>query len=428
MTAIRLLVSMVSLVGIGFISPVASLSQGVDDYEIRVNGQFLEYHNLHDEEHSFKTKLSDAFLEFHGLAEELGHWDFKIRLSHENPEFNESAPSLDPSPGERSWDHSLTGSRTGLQERHATMGNHWHDESFGLAEWERHALTRRDMVQDRSWADSPRYGEEQPLQADWRSVIPRDGAAHSFWNDPVLDDGQVHRSIPLLGVVGGVGAVGIKGLAVAIPAKLRPLLAGGAFGTATGYGLSKVFDTDYGWRNAIIDFGVGAATGPAVVALGRAFFKLARIPKATKIPDDVVYEPLPEWLLGETSRAGDITINSSLKGTRKALETYQHELVHQALTPSPGSLFATQRQDLMMWGYHNSHFLKWFEESLAEGIAQKGLIKGVTFPIKNGYAITKSRAVVEGIGVITILVVPQALETILPTSCTKIRTSCRPFD
>ena len=54
-----------------------------------------------------------------------------------------------------------------------------------------------------------------------------------------------------------------------------------------------------------------------------------------------------------------------------------------------------------MWGYHNSHFLKWFEESLAEGIAQKGLIKGVTFPIKNDYAITKSRAVVEGIGVIT---------------------------
>ena len=196
MTAIRLLVSMVSLVGIGFISPVASLSQGVDDYEIRVNGQFLEFHNLHDEEHSFKTTLSDAFLEFHGLAEELGHYDFKIRLSHENPEFNESAPSLDPSPGEHSWDHSLTGSRTGLQERHATMGNHWHDESFGLAEWERHALTRRDMMQDRSWADSPRYGEERPLQADWRNVIPRDGAAHSFWNDPVLDDGQIHRFTP----------------------------------------------------------------------------------------------------------------------------------------------------------------------------------------------------------------------------------------
>ena len=371
MALVRLLIATMTLVGFGIMGLAVSMSEAEEEFEIQFSDRFRE---------SVERDIA-------------------------------ATPTL----GERNTDHLLREDLRETENQLAAIRHIGRPEIFDPHGHERRAaMPHADMISYELWKDSflMRHGRELSpdfLQAevphrDYLGLlqgISRDGFVNSSGNETALDDGQVHRSIPLLGVVGGVGAVGIKGLAVAIPAKLRPLLAGGAFGTATGYGLSKVFDTDYGWRNAIIDFGVGAATGPAVVALGRTFFKLARIPKATKIPDDVVYEPLPEWLLGETSRAGDITINSSLKGTRKALETYQHELVHQALTPSPGSLFATQRQDLMMWGYHNSHFLKWFEESLAEGIAQKGLIKGVTFPIKNGYAITKSRAVVEGIGVIT---------------------------
>ena len=64
------------------------------------------------------------------------------------------------------------------------------------------------------------------------------------------------------------------------------------------------------------------------------------------------------------------------------------------LTPRQG-LFVTQRQALRLWGYKNSHFLRWFEESLAQGIAKNSLSEGMRFPITRGYGISKSWAAVE---------------------------------
>ena len=354
MTLIRLLVSMVVLAGIGMMSPAASVSQDEGNFEIRLSDEFKE---------SVERNMS-----------------------------------FRPSLGERRTDHSLTEAIEDVQRQPAAMDSFRDVERFDPSEHARNAMARADMIRDRLWADFPRYGEERwsgSLQAenpqenhvDWRKGIPRHGSVNSLGNETAWDDGQVHRSMPFLAFVGGIGTAGIKGLGLVavIPVKLRPLLAGGAFGTATGYGLTQVFDTDYGWKNAIIDFGVGAATGPVILAMGRTLAKLTRISKIIKIPDDIVYKTYDSAnVLGETSATGGITIKSSLKGTSEALDTYKHELVHQTFTPPAGSLFATQRQALMMWGYRNSYLLRGLEEGLAQGIAKDSLIEGFKYPIMNG--------------------------------------------
>jgi hypothetical protein len=61
-------------------------------------------------------------------------------------------------------------------------------------------------------------------------------------------------------------------------------------------------------------------------------------------------------------------------------------------------MFSGLRQNLAMWGYNNSQFLRFTEEALAEGIATRSVWQGLAHPIVNPYGISSTRLSIEAIG------------------------------
>jgi RHS repeat-associated protein len=103
------------------------------------------------------------------------------------------------------------------------------------------------------------------------------------------------------------------------------------------------------------------------------------------------YDPnLPPKILGYTTETGQIFLNRSLKqGTRKFIETLRHESVHSWLTPTKW-LFVKTRQNWMVWFYEKSSMLRYWEEAWAEGLGTRSVIRGLDFPVREGYLINYS--------------------------------------
>lgn len=72
--------------------------------------------------------------------------------------------------------------------------------------------------------------------------------------------------------------------------------------------------------------------------------------------------------LGTTDAAGNIVIQNGLSGTQLT-QTVIHEGVHRFFTPLGTGSVATLRQSIGMWGYQNSHLLRFLEEGLAQSAA-----------------------------------------------------------
>jgi len=101
-------------------------------------------------------------------------------------------------------------------------------------------------------------------------------------------------------------------------------------------------------------------------------------------------------VMGRTGlRTGRIWINPALKqGTKAFWETYWHEWMHSALTPTSGP-FVGFRQSARIWFKDNSHLLNWGEEALAEYSGTGLALKSVVYPVKAGY-VTGWRVAFEG--------------------------------
>ena len=304
--------------------------------------------------------------------------------------------------------HAVQRERNSLHYALATVSG-----SFPVLDPEEHMASAMQQYDRSASAVASSFG----LPTATLAGPPSDPALeHAFGLVPAsesVSSGNVHPELaaaalnlaptPLLGLVGGVF---IGRTADASPLLLAaPVVLGGTGSVATGYGISKLFGAEYGWKSATIDFGLGAAAGPAITGLARTTKHLANVRKIQKVPDDVAYKSL-DGANGATTSAGKIFLDIDLKGTSKALGVYRHEYVHQILTPLKG-LFVATRQRIGEWGYKNSHFLKWSEESLAEGIRRGSFVKGYKFPIRPDpyreygtmYNISTSRAATEALGV-----------------------------
>jgi hypothetical protein len=104
----------------------------------------------------------------------------------------------------------------------------------------------------------------------------------------------------------------------------------------------------------------------------------------------VTYGTLKPGVLGTTSRYGEITLRTSLKGTAREQATLLHEKVHAFLSPKFRYLIQVRAQ-LKHNSYSQSFFMKYLEEMLAETIAlvrtagPGHILEGLAFPVKNGY-------------------------------------------
>jgi hypothetical protein len=93
---------------------------------------------------------------------------------------------------------------------------------------------------------------------------------------------------------------------------------------------------------------------------------------------------------------GNITIQNGLTG--KALEeTVRHEGVHRFFSPKSGPLLE-MRANIGIWGYTNSHLIRYTEEALAETIGTGSIRKGLVYPLKGGYDLLPARIIAEGGG------------------------------
>jgi hypothetical protein len=107
------------------------------------------------------------------------------------------------------------------------------------------------------------------------------------------------------------------------------------------------------------------------------------------------------WKFGATKRGGlggadalgNITIKAGLVG-KDLLETLLHEGVHQFF--SPRGFLVNVRAKIGMWGYRNSHLIKYMEEAMAETVGTGSLRAGLAFPVTHGY-VTTPRVVVEAL-------------------------------
>ena len=99
-------------------------------------------------------------------------------------------------------------------------------------------------------------------------------------------------------------------------------------------------------------------------------------------------------VLGEADKWGNISIQSGLRWTKDFWPTLRHEAGHRFLSPGwgPGSL-TNIRATIGMWGYKNSHLLRFLEEGFAESYAVLNPLKGFSFA--SGY-ISGGRLLLEG--------------------------------
>jgi hypothetical protein len=98
--------------------------------------------------------------------------------------------------------------------------------------------------------------------------------------------------------------------------------------------------------------------------------------------------------LGYTTPSGQIFLRPGLTPA-EAASTLRHESVHAFLSVPNGAPLAAARQNLGMWGYNNSHLLRFTEEALAEGYATRSVLQGIRHPIVNGYGISLPRLAAE---------------------------------
>lgn len=160
-------------------------------------------------------------------------------------------------------------------------------------------------------------------------------------------------------------------------------LLGGSVSVGIGYSFSKAVGSDYSWTNFAIDFGMGAIPGAGGAAIGHRVYKLARISRGMDLPK-YSYSSNLYWLWGETLPTGEVILSTKLLGRPiEHMMTLRHEAVHALFTPMrlQTNLIARYRQKLRMWGYHNSFFLRYAEEALAQGIATRSLREGLSFPL-----------------------------------------------
>lgn len=120
----------------------------------------------------------------------------------------------------------------------------------------------------------------------------------------------------------------------------------------------------------------------------------ANFSRALRLPN--YSTSLGRGVLGSTDAAGNVTIAAGLTRAEQ-VATLRHESVHAFLSVRGTGPVARARQQLGMWGYNNSQLLRFGEEALAEGYATRSVLQGLTHPLVNGYGITPSGLLLEGV-------------------------------
>ena len=83
--------------------------------------------------------------------------------------------------------------------------------------------------------------------------------------------------------------------------------------------------------------------------------------------------------LGVTMPNGQVFLRPGLSRAEQ-VATLRHESVHAYLSVPDGAPLASLRQNVGMWGYNNSHLLRFTEEALAEGYPKNGNGNDATIP------------------------------------------------
>ena len=163
------------------------------------------------------------------------------------------------------------------------------------------------------------------------------------------------------------------------------MLVGSSIGGIVGGAVGWAFGGKEGLQQGAV---IGGALELGVLA-GAALFRRAIAAWPTRATSLTVVQDA--WALpkggianGQTSWLGNITI--ALKPVGDTVENVlRHEMGHAALSPARGEFLAGMRASIKAFLYENSAFFRYAEEALAEGYATKSLIKGLKFPIVNGY-------------------------------------------
>jgi len=113
------------------------------------------------------------------------------------------------------------------------------------------------------------------------------------------------------------------------------------------------------------------------------------------------YGRTPPGAAGMTDKFGNITIRPGLAG-KELWETVRHESVHRFFSPKSGP-FRKLRANLGYFGYGKSQLIRYTEEAIAETVATRSLLKGLSFPTV-GYQLSLTRTVAEGLGYFTVVV------------------------
>lgn len=103
--------------------------------------------------------------------------------------------------------------------------------------------------------------------------------------------------------------------------------------------------------------------------------------------------------LGTTSASGVIRIRPGLSAAQHT-ETLFHEGAHRFLTPLGTNTITRARQSFGMWGYKNSHLLRYLEEGFAQSIGSGSFRSGFAWINAHvrtgGYGLNATRIAVEG--------------------------------
>jgi hypothetical protein len=98
--------------------------------------------------------------------------------------------------------------------------------------------------------------------------------------------------------------------------------------------------------------------------------------------------------LDSTDAFGNITIRAGLSG-KDLLLTLRHEAVHRFFSPKTPGLLQGVRARLGMWGYNNSHMLRFIEETIAETYATGSLSAGLRLSLDPASGISLGRVTAE---------------------------------
>ena len=165
---------------------------------------------------------------------------------------------------------------------------------------------------------------------------------------------------------------------------------GAAANVGLGYYFTTWFDEPYKWEAAAIDAFLGGGAGWAVGALGKTISRVRQAFGNQNLAPFKFEKLKGAW--GRTSWSGEVSLSRDIHPSwiRKHDPDYlknrewwfaegpqgvlRHETIHHVLTPQ-GPL-AAWRQGLLKRGYQQNHFLRAFEEGLAEGAHFQDVVKG----------------------------------------------------